>query len=146
MYLAVGGCAGVDVSSTWEGALLAGSGVWLMVRGVAVKAGGTQGDCACCERGAWEVVKGGVSVGPEVTCGRALATSATGGGRTGRVALAPTERATTVAVTAGTPLIARAALAPEGGRGRGVAVTGMRVWWLVERGPVVVLAVSQLVG
>lgn len=141
MYLVVGGCAG---GVTWEGALLAGSGVWLMVRGVAVK--GAQRECASCVRGAWEEVTGGVSVVPEVICGRALATSATGGGRTGRVALGLTERATTVAVTAGTPLMARAALAPEGGRGRGVAVTGMRVWWLVGSGAVAVLAVSKLVG
>lgn len=42
--------------------------------------------------------------------------------------------------------MARAALVPEGGRGRGVAVTGTRVWWLAGRGAVVVLAESQLVG
>ena len=61
MYLAVGGCGGVMI---WEGTLLAGSGVWLMVRGVAVK--GAQRECACV-RCAWEEVTGGVSVVPEVT-------------------------------------------------------------------------------
>ena len=48
----------------------------------------------------------------------------------GRVVLAPTERPTTVAVTAGTPLMARAPLVLVGGRGRGVAVTGTCVWRL----------------
>ena len=50
----------------------------------------------------------------------------------GRGEAALTERATTVAVTAGTPLMARAP--PEGGRGRGVAVTGMMCGGCEEEG------------
>ena len=82
-------------------------GKWEVVRGVAVKAGGAVEEEEC-----WEFCEEGVGTG-----GRAEATRAPGGGGGGRGGAAGlTERATTVAVTAGTPLMASA---PRGGGGGG---------------------------
>ena len=60
-----------------------------------------------------------------------------GGGRPGRGALESTERATTVAMTAGTPLMASAPLVPVGGRGTG------RGAWKVAGG---VVSIASLAG
>ena len=77
----------------------------VVVRGVAVKAGGEV-----------EEEGRGDSCEDVPVVGRALARRPTGGGRTVE---AVTERATTVAVTAGTPLIASAPRGPVRGRGWG---------------------------